>query len=507
MALIAKTLAANRTSAGRELIADILAGTLRLEDDEALLQATLKAMAETPSDENNSVLLAALTQPGVVRAFGQGRITPADLQRLALGVIDQSGGSGIRQRLAKEIAEPACAADLRNLAIPLLERNRPENLEAQSLLFRSARMAPEVETRIERQLLECSHKAVIQVFGLGDDRMRTAALGAETNGEWVARAVRVLWDRGVAALLNERQVAMDTLGQSPTTVLLAATIPRTEARLRLARTLARHWEESPDALVSAGWTKSFFGEPGILPVLKSVRDTRPNADSEEAKRAAASVRSSAKRGDPSKSEAEARKTEKGKSEKARKAWLAAEEAVVREYCRRLLIAGLEKARDRRASDRAKDAENAVPLAGITLHPEASVVASHRVRWPGVQAAKDGGAGCEPVDVSYVRIEEMGFPRAVLGHYLRVFKQRMDKPAQTHSISDGVWLEGLVSNDEDGQCRSVDVLLTRANAKSETPPDKRQEITVEVLVVTVPSLQAGPRMKAQARAEPVADGLP
>jgi hypothetical protein len=52
-----------------------------------------------------------------------------------------------------------------------------------------------------------------------------------------------------------------------------------------------------------------------------------------------------------------------------------------------------------------------------------------------------------------------------------------------------------------------VLLTRANPKSEKPPDKLQEFTVEILTVRIPVLKAGLRMRAQAGAEPDPDGLP
>jgi len=502
LAVIAKALAENPTPAARQAIADILAGAFGLENDQVAVQVTLKALADHPSDENDCALLAALTQPDKIRPAGQGQVTPETLQKVAFGVIEQNGKSGIRLRLAKRLAEPSCPRDLRRIVTPIFERRRPENIEAQAILFQSEAMEPKTEALIEKQLLDYSHEALVRVFGLPSER---SASGADPAGpfpsadpDWLDHMVRLLWNDRMVAVLSSRQVAMTSLDRSPTTILLAATIPTTEARSRLARTLARHWEENPNALKSAGWTKTLLSEPGMLAVLKTVRGSRSSPDRGDAKRVAILGRLTAKRADSATGVSQVREP----PAKSDDAWLAVEEALVREYCRRFLVAGLVQDRARRDLARADAPKTAGPPPAIALHPEASVLTSYRVQWPRTRDEKLADATRDVMEVSYVRVEEMAIPRAVLAHY-----QRTVKPFQLHPLADGVWLETLLPADGEGRCRSIDVVLTRANPKSETPPDKPQELTVEILVVNIPALKAGARTKAQAGAEPDPDGLP
>ncbi len=490
LAVVANTLVRNTTSAARQAIADLLAGAFGLENDQVAVQVTLKALADHPSEVNDRALLAALAESDKVRPAGKGQVTPEALRKLAFTVVEQNGKSSVRLQLAKLLLDPACPEELRSLALPLLEQNRPENLEAQVLLFQSARMDPIVEALLEKQLLVQSHRALNRVFKLEDRRGSlggdSAVSGPEAEPEWLSHVARLLWSDGVATVLETRQMAMRSLEQSANTVLFASTIPTREARARLARTVARRWEEDPKALTAAGWTTTLLSEPGIMAVLRSVRGSRPPADRGDRK-AASHVRES--------------------SSKQEDGWLAAERALAREYCRRLFAAGLAQARARGVATGEDGPEGAGPPLAIPLHPQASVVAWYRVRWPEAQGAPEAETRKDSTEVSFVRIEETGFPRAVLAHYQRAFQQRTGAAGRAHPLADGVWLETLLPADDKGRCRSIDVFLTRANPKSETPPEKRQEITVEVLVVDLSAFQAGPRMKAQARAEPGPDGLP
>lgn len=313
LAVIAKALAENPTSAARQAIADVLAGAFGLENDQVAVQVTLKALADHPSEENDSALLAAVTQPDKIRPAGQGQVTAEALQKLAFGVLEQDGKSGIRVRLAKRLAEPACPQDLRRIVKPMLEQKRPDNLEAQAILFQSMGMQPKTEAPIEKQLLDYSHEALVRVFfGLTGDRSADgedpAGLLPAGDPDWADRVMRLAWSDGMAAVLSARQVAMTSLDQDPNTILFAATIPTTEARSRLARTLARHREEGPNALKSAGWTKTLLcsdrrnrrssGGAGPLPANGSTASRQGARNSSPPRRSLAGDPSADRRGAP-----------------------------------------------------------------------------------------------------------------------------------------------------------------------------------------------------------------
>ena len=141
---------------------------------------------------------------------------------------------------------------------------------------------------------------------------------------------------------------------------------------------------------------------------------------------------------------------------------------------------------RRAAAGAGDADGPDPSPPVALHPRATVAATYQLQWPGVYREKLAGAALDPMDISYVRIEEKARPRTVLGHY-----QRTIRPHQLHPLADGVRIDAVQETERKAETQSIDVLVTRASPRSDRPPDEPQELTVEILAVTIPALEAGP----------------
>ena len=517
LTVVVRILASNPTAAARRILAEVLSGALGIPNDQVAVQATLDAFAAFPSDENDGALLAAATQPEKVRPTARGQVSPDMLQQLALRTIERDGKNGLRLRIAKQLTAPACPAALAQVLTPLLQQERLENLEAQVALFEGTHLEPKVQAVLDRQLLGYSHKAMLQAFGLTDN---PDASKAEMTPEAVARVANLLWNSRVAAVLEEREVAMETLEQNPTTVLLAATIPTSEVRSRFARTLARHWEERPTVLMSASEPRTYLAEPGILAVFKTVRSSRPTLGRTDAKTetlvAAAGAKGGGKATYTQATSGRNRNAglkalalnalsgdgpSRSDTANAESPWLTLEGSLVREYCRRCFAAGLSEMRARRASGRA-DAEKVANPSPIALHPGASPLVLYRMQWPGAFASMVPDSAREPMQITYVRVEDAAIPRAVLSHYYRA----VNAP-QLHPLKDGVWLDAFVPSDEGGRCRSIDVVLSRANAQSTSPADKPQELTVEILVVDIPALKSGLKTKSRAGTEPDSDDLP
>jgi hypothetical protein len=186
-------------------------------------------------------------------------------------------------------------------------------------------------------------------------------------------------------------------------------------------------------------------------------------------------------------------------------WVDFEEALLRDFCHRFS----EVAASPRRGDEAKPqptvgsteegGEGTFPVA---LHPRAEVVAEYTVQWPGKHAGKLAAIEPEPMDVTYVRIEQKARPSSLRGHYERSLKGQ-----KIHPLKDGIWIETVLPAAKDGLTRSIDVLLTRANPKADTPPDEPQELTVEILSVDIPPLETSSGAKRRTTADPEADASP
>lgn len=484
--VIAAALARIGTPAARKTLSDMLAGTLCPEEDDAMAVAALQALAGNPSAENEDLLLAALIDAEKLRPSGQYRFTADKMRQETLGLIQKHGGSRIRLQAAQKFVDPKCPRDLRRLLAPLLQQSRPENIDAQVLVYESGLLEPAIRAAIEKGFVQQSDGALRQFLGIADDQT-----GPEQRSPYgVAIA---LWNPAFVAAVRDRHKEMASLQQGADAFLMAATVPAMGVRTRLLRTLERHWDEGPAGLEAAGWTKSIVGEPGVLVVLKSVRrsEAAPRA------RVPASRTSGQRRGAADSPDAA---NAADSRQQAENKWLAAEEALVREYCRRFRAAGLAWARaSQRNNDAAEDEEPEPP---VRLNPGASVATAYRVEWPGQHRARLPGASLDPMIVSYVRIEQKARLRSMQAYY-----ERTVKPHQVHRLSDGIWLDGLVTGDKQGRARSIDVRVTTVNAKTDRPVDEPQELTVEILAVEIPALTVGTVAERRGAAESDLDAAP
>jgi hypothetical protein len=232
----------------------------------------------------------------------------------------------------------------------------------------------------------------------------------------------------------------------------------------------------------------------MLAVLKTVRRSQPAASRGGVKRSPGPGRIGVGRSDPQ---------DQGEvSKRPQEPWLQAEEALLRGLCQRFLTAGLAQARARRATASEGEDEAAEPPPPVVLHPRAAVLAAYQIQWPGVYRDKLAGETLDAMEVSYVRTEDQGRLRTVQGHY-----ERNLKPHQLHPLADGVRIEALQVAAKDGRIRSIDVLVTRANPKADRPLDEPEQLTVEILSVAIPALQAGPGSGRRMQAEPQPVGLP
>jgi hypothetical protein len=356
------------------------------------------------------------------------------------------------------------------------------------LLCDSDDLDGQVKTQIRKHLVEASGQAMQHFLGIADGRAVPSA-----DSEWPYRVARRLWTAQFGLVFDARRTTVRSIDEARDLVLLAATVPRSDVRARLQRILERRWEEGPAALKSAGWAQTILSEPGILAVLKSTRRNRPVTAQPESKDRGNSVQ-----------QRKERRESKEKKEK-KDPWLDAEELLVGEFCRRFSLAALSQVRSATATPRPTPAlpdESHDPPFPVALHSRAAVVAKYRVQWPGNHAGKLADTAPDPMEISYLRIEQKARPWSVRGHYERAVKGH-----KVHPLKDGIWIEAIVPAAKEGRTRSIDVLLTRANPKAETPPDEAQELTVEILTVDIPPLEVAGGVSRRTATDPDADASP
>ncbi len=490
---VAAALGRNGTAPARNTLVQLIAGTLRIDDDAAGATAALKALAENPSPENEEILLAALVEPLKYRPPGQGALGAGDLQQKALAMVRTIPGSRFRARLAQWFVDPRASPELRRLVAPVLLEVHPDNLEAHAILYPSDLVSAQVRTMLERHFAGHSSDAMAFFLGMSpgepigaDGRSlgvsgspagtRSPAPRIPSDPDWPYVVARRLWSTEFALVLDVRLTGIASLNEGAQVCLLAATVPADVVRHRLQRTLERHWDDGPAPLRNAGLGSHLVFEPGFVPVLKAAHrkalEGSKAASPPVPKLRRTGTRAPSKPAEKKKEPTAGRETE----------WLEAEETLIRGYCQRLCSTALAEAvRNKRQPQARWPTPDRLPVA---LHAEAAVVASLARDWPGTgDDHKLAGVPLEPMHVRYVRIEEKARPDRLVVHYRR----QLAKTAQVRKIADGTWLDSLEVDDSTGSRRSVDLVITRAQADSKRPLDESQELTVEILVVELPRL--------------------
>lgn len=462
---LAAGLAASQTPEARKALEGMVAGTARTDDDRAAAEAALAALAQHPSPEHEAILLRALTAPQHLRPPGQGTLSAAELQRMALAAV-RSGATGrFRASLASLIVEPATHPDLRRLLTPLILECRPENLEAHTILLGSDLVEPTARAAIERQFASYSTHALAQLLGI-----RPAEPPASSDPSWPSEVARRLWNVRWASSLEGQHRAVKSLADRPQLMLLASTIPLNVARAQVYRTLELHWPDGPGALRAAGLGKNVLPEPGLVVVIKSVRDQLASEYRADEGRPGSSDRT---KGDLR----QFLKTRQERRDRVRKDWEQMGEELVRAYCEQFFSAA--QSAETKPPPASADEEDPVLGRLLEVPPKTSPLASYHRQWPDRHRQAASGVNVDPLRVDYLRFEGKSRVDRVLGYYRRHLAA-----AQVHQLDDGVWLDDLDARAATERPRSIDILITAAKTRSDKLASEDQLLVVEILAVSI-----------------------
>ncbi|MBN1393889.1 MAG: hypothetical protein JW959_02575 [Pirellulales bacterium] len=518
---IVAALGNNGSPPARKTIEGILAGTFKTEDDKAAVEAALKALSAHPCEENDSLMCRVLTKSAELRPYDrQGPWSEKEFQAKAFELAKKSASGRLRLKLAQAVVELGVALNPKDPMHEFLLASDPLNCSAQLAFYEKGRLTPELKTRIEEQFLEYGSLAMsgylaipekldqplsqagaqdaradkpdglIGGFELPDDPLGKSKpkpddpadpavkSGVEEKGpekeDPAPQIAAGLWSAKFRALLEPKLSvgAADSLEKQAKLVLLAGTIPQDSTRVALNKLLRERWKEGPKALETAGLTDKVVADPGLLTLIKMLPRSDPKSSAQGANRATR----------PTGGKINKRIEEALKEQKLKEEWMDFSAKLVPLWCKRFHAAAVVRQNESENSD----AKTAAPLKlpeGFELSPHARVSASYRLRWPEEAPPEIAALNVGPLEVYYIRVEEMNTPRKATAYYCRQAELRS---SDARTIDKVVWLDSVRIGSQKDRRRSLDVLITPP--EHYVPADNPRKEDETDLVVEIISIE-------------------
>jgi hypothetical protein len=472
---IVAALAVNGTPLARQTIDQLASGNSNTSDNRGAGAAALKMLLGRPGQENEDSLLRVVVLAGQPQPADRDSALWNGQHRILLDLLKSSASATLRMRLANYMIAPETPQTWYDQLWTCLQEPRPENLAAQSVLYRSDRPDPAAKRLLEQRLIVGSSAAVGRLLGTISTTERQPAAGMMAAADPYAVAEQI-WNPTFASVIERRLAVIDTLEQGTRLLLLASTIPGERVRAAVLRTFKMHWEEDPKSLEAARAAEKANADPGFLVLAKILPRKDPaafaggNGGSDHGGAAHTPAGKGAKT--PKTAKVAALREAKQQREHITQQWGRFAENVLRTMCRQFCEAAGAPGESRGSAGAGRDA-NDMPL---KLHSPTDVVAAYRADWPEGLSGKPVGLALSPLRVRYVRIEQQARPLKVVAYYRRQLPD-----CEEHRIEQGVWLDALSPTSE-GSTRSIDVLITRANKNLPSLADQDQRLIVEVLAI-------------------------
>jgi hypothetical protein len=471
---IVAALVVNGTPLAWQTIDQLALGNLRTSDNRTAAAAALRMLLSRPGQENEDSLLRVVALAGQTQPVDR---TPADLKgqhTTLLDLLKSSASASLRQRLANYMIAPETPQNWYDQLWTCLQDPRPENLAAQSVLYRSDRPDPAARRLLEQRLRAGSSTAVGRLLGTIPPPERQPAAGALATADPYAVAEQI-WDPSLASAIERRLAMIDSLEQSASLLVLASMIPEDRVRAAVLRTFRMHWEEDPKPLEAARIAEKTLPEPGFLLLAKVLARKDAAAFGGGIGGSIGGV-AHAPVGTGKKSPKAARvaalREAKQQREHITQHWFTFAENLLRAMCQQFRAVAATPAEGNRPAGAGSDAKDVL----LKLHAPADVVAAYRADWPAGLSGKPAGLNIAPLRARYVRIEQQARPLRVLAYYRRQLPD-----CEERRIEQGVWLDALTTG-EGGTSRSTDVLITRASKNLPALADQEQRLIIEVLAI-------------------------
>jgi hypothetical protein len=502
---IVKALGCNTTKLARGAIEQILAGTLVTDADKVAVETALRALVEHPGDSSDALLLRVLTATEELRPDSRMGPWPAkDMRARALELVKPAASVGLRTKLAEGLIAHHVAVDPKDPTYEFLFVSNPANCGAQLAFYLQPDAKKDLKATLEPLFLSYSSAALARHLGVATDiqgspgspsspggspnvAIGVAGPGASaaprvpsppvapsvpageapkmTDADLAARVANCLWAGEFCNRLESELGDLRSWEKQPQLMLMAATVPTDSTRAALAKLLRKRWKnDSPKTLETAGLNDQLVTDPGLLAIIKTFprQPTEANRAENPMLKSKRPTRSNRPFGGPRPGGAGQAK------QPTEQEWMEVSSKLVTAWCKRLSAAAEAK----------KDDAGTSPLPGdFRLAPDAKIVASHRVIFPGGAGIDASQVQSDPLEVYYVRAEETTKPKKAITFYTGQAKAR---PADIKTLDKAVWIDGVRLGAQKDRRRSTDVLITAtrevANGEEET------DLVIEVLII-------------------------
>ncbi len=471
---IVAALAVNGTPLARQTIDQLAVGNLNTSDNRAAAAAALKILLSRPGQESEESLLRVVALAGQPPPADRDPAKWKGQHATLLDLLRSSAPAPLRLRLANYMIAPETPQAWYDQLWTCLQDPRPENLAAQSVLYRNERPEPATKQVLEQRLIAGSSTAVGRLLGTIPPPEQQPAAGATAAADPYAVAEQI-WSPGFASAIERRLAMIDSLEQGASLLLLSSTIPSERLRAVILRTFKMHWEEDPKPLEAARAAAKSLPEPGFLLVAKVLprKETAMGGGNSGPDRGGVSHGAGGKGPKTGKTARFAALREaKQQRENITQGWVKFVENLLRAMCQQFRAAASAPAEGGSANRAGGDAKEWF----LKLHSPTDIVAAYRADWPERLSGKPTGLLISPLRVRYVRIEQQARPLKVLAYYRRQLPD-----CEEHRIEQGIWLDALTATGEGG-ARSIDVLITKANKNLPAIADQEQRLIIEVLAI-------------------------
>ena len=143
----------------------ILNGKFTTDDDKTAVEAVLKTLIQTPSAENDDILVKVIISPEEIRpAMLQGIWQPAELRSRALDLVKLNPSESLSIKLADNLAQRGLEPN--DPVVDFLLQDNPANLNAQLHLYQSEDLPLDTKTKLEQFFLKHSSQAIGLTMGI-----------------------------------------------------------------------------------------------------------------------------------------------------------------------------------------------------------------------------------------------------------------------------------------------------------------------------------------------------
>jgi hypothetical protein len=523
----------NGTEKAKKAIKQIIAGTLKTDDDKTAVETAIKTLVSRTDPESDAILFRMLTAPESVRPADREGAWPAkELQAKTLELLKGSTSIALRTKLAESLNDRLLRVN--NPIRDFLLLPDPLNCGAQIIFYKQEGASKEIRTKMEQQLMSYSGAALAQLLKVPDESLKAGGfnpggipgggfgggLGGRLGGEGgldrgnggfgrpgaglgpegatpslaapgslqkpekdpSGQIANLLWSQPFRSMLEPQLGEVRSLEKQPELIMLAATIPQDSTRSALFKILRKRWTDGPKGLDTAGMADKAFTDPGFLVMVKML----PRKD---AAKAAAGPGSGGMQPPPANRPARANAAEGATLRPAQKRaqseqeWMAVSSKLVGAWRKRCQAAALAQKKAEEESSNPVEVTPKMPP-DFTLNTGTKVIAGFHATWPAEMPEELAETKPGILEICYIYAEETNKPKKTAGYYSRQAGVRL---TDARPLDNTMWLDGLRVVSQSDHRRSVDVFISRPGSNQLGDlirDDMEADLIIEVLTIEI-----------------------